>query len=114
MQPPSVASVTNTSITLQWNEPPPELWGNPQRNITRYAVTYSVHDNGNSQVVFVPAEAGAEYTILDLQPETLYDIGVNAVINTDGQGEHPYDLRVQVLTVSTGKYDSSRDATKIC
>ena len=110
MQPPSVPSVTNSSITLQWNEPPPAIPGNPPRYVSQYAVTYSPHDGGNSHVVLVPAETGAEYNITGLLPETLYDIGVDAVINTNGQGEHTYDLGVRLLTVSTGK-NVIRDAS---
>ena len=91
-------------MTLQWNEPAPELTGNPQRNITQYVVTISSQDGGHSQVVYVPAEADAVYLIAGLQPSTTYDIEMDFVIDTEGQGEQMYDLGVSSLTVTTCTY----------
>ena len=102
MQSPSVAGINESSITLRWNEPPPEVPRNPQRNITQYVVTVSPQDGGDAQVVLVPAEAGAEYIIAGLQPVTPYDINVNVVINTEGQGDKTYDIGVLPLTVMSG------------
>ena len=105
-QSPSVANLNETSVTLQWNEPPPEMTGYPQRNITQYAVSISSQDGGEQEVALVPAEAGSNtvYTATDLQPATIYDIEFNVVIDTEGQGERTYDLGISSLIVSTRKY----------
>ena len=100
-QSPSVASVNETSITLQWNELPPELTGNPQRNITQYAVTISSQDGRHQEDVFIPAEDIAVYNFRSLQPATTYNIKVNIVIDTAGQGEQTYDIGVSPLIVTT-------------
>ena len=93
--------VSETSITLQWNEPPPVLTGYPRRNITRYSVAINPQSGGDRQVVFVPAEAGVFKIISNLQNTTVYDIKVSTVINTEGQGEQTYDIGSQVFTLTT-------------
>ena len=100
---PLVADIAETLITLQWNEPPPELTGNPQRNITYYAITISSQDGEDQQFASVPAEA-AVYNITGLQMATTYDIGINVVIDTEGQGEQTYDLGVPPFIVTTREY----------
>ena len=101
MQSPSVAAVNDTSITLQWNDPPPELTGYPKRNITHYAITVTPKDGGDSQVAFVPAEAGAVYTVAGLHWGSTYDIDVNVFIDTEGQGGQVYDMGISLITVNT-------------
>ena len=96
IQSPSV-DVNTTSVSLQWNEPPPRLLGNPQRSITQYEVTTVQRNDGRSQIVFVIAEAGAVYTITSLQSPMAFDIRINVVINTEGQGEQSYDIGVVSL-----------------
>ena len=101
---PSIAGFNKTSITLQWTEPPPELTGKPQRLITQYAIKIiQKYNGGNLQVALVPAEGDAMYVITNLQPATTYDIEVNVVIDTEGQGEQPFDLGVPFLTVTTSE-----------
>ena len=75
--------------------------GNPQRNITQYAVTIRPRDDGTLQAVHVPAEAGLSYVVTGLQPVTTYDIEVNVVIDTKGQGKQTYDLGIPLITVNT-------------
>ena len=94
--------VSKRSITLQWNEPPPDLTGNPPRNITQYAVTVSPQDGGNPHVQFVPAKAGAVCFITNLQTTMAYDIKVEVVIDTERQGEQTYDIGPPQFTVTTG------------
>ena len=93
-------------MILQWNEPPPELTGSLQRNITKYEVTRTPRDGRDSQAVFVLAEANATYILTDLQPGTTYDIEVKVVIDTatKGQGELAYDIGIPTLTIATGMY----------
>ncbi|XP_072042702.1 uncharacterized protein [Amphiura filiformis] len=92
---PSIAIVEGISVTLTWDEPPPALESNPPRNITHYAVTLTPRDGGPSQTVYIPAEAGTNYTITGLTPSTMYDIETHVVIATEGQGEpEPYDLGI--------------------
>ena len=88
---------------VQWNGCPPELTGNPQRNITQYAVTISSQDGGHQEVVFIPAEDVAVYDFEGLQPATTYNFEINVVIYTAEQGEQTYNLGVPPLTVSTRK-----------
>ncbi|XP_072042791.1 uncharacterized protein [Amphiura filiformis] len=98
---PSV-TVVGISVTLSWNEPPPALGSNPTRNITHYAVTLTPQDGGPSQTVYVPAEAGTNYTISELTPSTMYNIETHAVIATEGQGEpEPYDLGIPTQVFET-------------
>ena len=92
--------ISATSITLQWSEPPPVLTGLPHRIIIHYVVTVVPRDGGDSQVVFVPAEAVIVYNITGLN-QTTYDIKVEQVIDTEGQGEQRYDLGSPLLTVTT-------------
>ena len=101
IQATTILSVTGGSITLQWNESIPVLMGNPQRNITYYEVTLTPRNGGTTQVVFVPAEAGAVYTVTKLRYLTTYDIEVNPVINTEGQGEQTYSMEVHSVTANT-------------
>ncbi|XP_072031301.1 uncharacterized protein [Amphiura filiformis] len=98
---PSFVNIEEMSFTLSWNEPPPELTGDNQRQITQYAVTVAPQDGGPSQTVYVPAEEGSEYTITGLTPGTIYDIEIDAVINTDGQGELVYDIGTSPQTIET-------------
>ena len=56
--------------------------------------------------MFVPAEADAVYIITGLQPVTTYDIQIDVVIDTEGQGEQTYDLGVPPLIVTTREYTS--------
>ncbi|XP_072042464.1 uncharacterized protein [Amphiura filiformis] len=92
---PSIAIVEGISVTLSWDEPPPALESSPPRNITHYEVTLTPQDGGSSQTVYIPAEAGTNYTITGLKPSTMYNIETHAVIETEGQGEpEPYDLGI--------------------
>ena len=109
IQPPSVVAFNMTSVSLQWNEPPPELTGNPHRNITQYVVTVSPQDGGDAKVVFVPAEAGVVGMVTGLRLPNTFDIGIEVVIDTEGQGEQTYDIGVPVITVTPapGMYNGS-------
>ena len=100
----SVVTANTTSITLQWNESAPELTGNPYRNITQYAVTVTPRDGGEPRVVFVtaPAETAAVAIVTGLHLPNTFDIGIEVVINTEGQGEQTYDIGVPVITVTPG------------
>ena len=73
--------VDGTSVFLTWDNPPPQLKGDPPREITQYAVTATPQDGGPSETFYVPAEEGASITVSDLDPETAYDIKVSAVID---------------------------------
>ena len=95
-------AVNETSITLQWNKPPPVLRGTPQRNIRQYVVTViSIQHGGDPQVVLVPAEAGAFCIITNLQITATYTVKVDVVIYTEGQGEQTYDIGPRPFNVST-------------
>ena len=108
IQPLSVVAGNKTSVSLQWNEPPPELTGNPHRNITQYVVKVSSQDGGDPQIVFVPAEVGVVGIVTGLRLPNTFDIGTKVVINTEGQGEQTYDIGVPVFTVTpvAGKYSN--------
>ena len=109
IQSPSVLAVNMTSISVQWNEPPPVLIGNPHRYITQYEVTVSPRDGGNPQVALVPAEAGVVVIVTGLRLPNTFDIGIDVVIDTEGQGEQTYDIGVPVITVTPagpGKYNN--------
>ena len=84
--------VNDTSITLQWSEPPPELTENPHRIITQYAVKVVPQGGGDPQFAVVPAEIDVVCVITGLQLSTTYDIKVDVVIDTEGQGEQTYDI----------------------
>ena len=101
--PPSVSDIAGRSITVNWDEPPPELAGDLKRNITQYAITLTPQDGGPPQTFSVPAEAGTEYELTGLMPETTYELQINAVINTDGQGEEIYDIGIPQINVDTGE-----------
>ena len=101
VQSPNIVGINETSITLQWNVPPPDLTGKPNRNITRYAVTFGPQDGGGSQVAFVPPEIDAAYVLTDLRPHATYDIKVEVIIDTEGQGEQTYDIGPPLFSVST-------------
>ena len=58
-------------------------------------------DGGEPQVAFVPAELGAFYIITNLHVTTIYDIKVEVVIHTEGQGELTYDIKPSVFSVTT-------------
>ena len=103
LPPPSLGDIGSRSVTLNWDEPPPELAGDLVRNITQYAITLTPQDGGDPITVFAPAEAGSSLEVTGLKPETAYDIEVMAVINTDGQGEETYDLGIPILTIETSK-----------
>ncbi len=98
----SIINIEDMRITLSWNDPPPSLSGDIPREITQYAVTVTPQDGGPSQTVYVPAEGGAEYTITGLMPGTAYDIDIEVVIDTDGQGEVEYDIGIPAQEVTTG------------
>ena len=101
---PSVGDIGGRSITLNWpNTPPPELQGDIPRNITKYAVTLTPQDGGLPITVFAPAEPGASLEVTGLTPETTYDVDIMTVIDTEGQGEEIYDLKIPTMTVETGK-----------
>ena len=104
LPPPSLGDVGARSITLNWDEPPPGLTSEPPRNITHFAVTLTPRDGGDAITVYAPAEAGTSLDITGLTPETEYHIEVMVVIDTEGQGEETYDLRIPILTVITGKF----------
>ena len=101
MQSPIVVGINETSITLQWKAPPPDLTGKPNRNITQYAVTVSPQDGGGSQVAFVPAEIDAVCIITDLRLHTTYDIKIDVIIDTEGQGEQTYDIGSPLFALTT-------------
>ena len=96
--------VDGTSVSLTWPDPPPQLEGEPQRAIAQYAVTATPQDGGPSETFYVPAEEGAELTLSGLDPETTYDIGVSAVIDTEGQGEETFDLGFPPMSITTCKF----------
>ena len=100
---PSFTDIRGRSITVTFDEPPPELAGDLVRNITQYSVTLTPQDGGDPITVFVPAEAGGEVTIPGLEPETAYDVLVEAVIDTAGQGEETFDLGFTLMTIETGE-----------
>lgn len=93
-----------TSVTLTFEEPPPELpGGDPPRSIAVYVVTFTPQDGGPAQTVSVPAEEGATLTVSGLTPETAYDVSVSAGIETEGQGLETFDLGFAPLAYSTCK-----------
>ena len=100
---PSIEDIGDRSISLNWDEPPPELLSDPPRNITQYAVTLTPQDGGPSVSVFVPAEAGTNYEVTGLKPEAAYDIEVLPVIFTEGQGEATFDMGI-TLIIQTSMY----------
>ena len=102
--PPSVTNIGGRSITLSFADPPPELTGDIERSITQYAVTLTPQDGGDPITVFVPAEAGSEVTVPGLEPETTYEVLVESVIDTAGQGEEIYNLGGDPFTVETSKF----------
>ena len=99
--PSATVNVSSNSITLNWDGPPPELTGDPQRAITQYAVTLTPQNGGEPITTFSPAEAGSEATFTGLEPETTYDIQINAVIDTEGQGEETFDIGVPLFSETT-------------
>ncbi len=98
---PTIEEIGGRSVTINVDDPP-ELDGEPQRNITQYAVTLTPQDGGPPIIAYLPAEAG-NYTIDGLSPETMYDALVEPVIDTDGQGEEPFDIGIEPLTFETGR-----------
>ena len=100
---PSIEDIGDRTITLYWDEPPPELLSEPPRNITQYVVTLTSPDGGPSVSVFVPAQAGTSYEVTGLKPETTYDIEVLPVIVTEGQGEATFDMGI-ALSIQTSMY----------
>ena len=100
---PSIDDIGDRTITLNWDEPPPELLSEPPRNITQYAVTLTPQDGGPSVSVFVPAQAGISYEVTGLKPETTYDIEVLPIIATEGQGEATFDMGI-ALSIQTSMY----------
>ncbi len=88
---------------MSWDAPPPELESDPPRMITQYAVTLTPEDGGPSETVYVPAEEGAEVTVPGLTPETVYNVDVGVVIETEGM-EEVYDLGIPQQTVETCTY----------
>ena len=100
----TLGEVGANTVTLSFNDSPPQLSGEPQRSITQYAVTFTPQDGSPSKTVFVPAEAGATVEVPGLEPETMYDITTRAVIETEGQGEGMYDLGAPLISVLTRKY----------
>ena len=107
IQSPSVVNIDTSwtmdtsSFSLQWNGVPPKLTGSPRRNITQYAVTISRRDGEAPKVVYIPAEAGTVYAVTGLQKLSTYDIEVDVVIDTEGQGKQTYDLGISLITVNT-------------
>ena len=101
---PSFTDIGGRSVTLSFDESPPELAGDLERSITQYAVTLTPQDGGDPITVSVPAEAGAEVTVPGLEPETTYDVEVEAVIDTAGQGEEVFDLGFTPMTVETSMF----------
>ncbi len=99
---PTLADVGGRSITLNIDEPP-ALDSDPPRNISAYSVTLTPQDGDAPQTVIIPAEAG-NYTIPGLKPETMYDIDILPVIETEGQDEpSPYDLGIPSLSAETSE-----------
>ena len=91
---------------MQWNDSPPKLLGSPHRNITQYAATIIPQDGKKSRIVFVPAKAGVVVNVTGLQLPNTFDIRIDVVIDTEGQGEQTYDIGVPMVTVTLlpGKY----------
>ena len=104
--PASVNNVTSKSISLNWDQPPPELTGDLQRTITQYAVTVTPEDGDPLDTVVVPAEAGTVYTIDNLTPDTAYDIQISVVIDTERQGEETFDIGAPSLSATTCKINA--------
>ena len=77
--------------------------------ISHYVVTVIPRDGRDSQVVFIPAEGGIVYNITGLR-QTTYDIKVEHIIDTEGQGELTYDLGLPLLTVTT----TSSEYNNVC
>ena len=102
---PSVTDIGGRSITLSFADPPPELTGEPERIITQYAVTLTPQDGGDPITVFVPAEVGSEVTVPGLKPETTYEVLVETVIDTAGQGEEIYSLGADPITIETSEFN---------
>ena len=101
---PSFTDIGGRSVTLRFDEPPPELAGDLERSITQYAVTLTPQDGGDPITVLVPAEAGSEGTVSGLEPETTYDVLVEPVIDTPGQEEEIYNLGFTPITVETSEF----------
>ena len=59
-------------------------------------------DGGEPITVMVPAEAGTEYEITGLRPETTYDTQIDVVIDTEGS-EETYDIGVPGIVFETSK-----------
>lgn len=60
--------------------------------ITQYAVNVLTQDGLEPQVAFVSATSDAVCVITGLQVSTTYEIKVDVVIDTEGQGEQMYDI----------------------
>ena len=101
---PSFADIGGRSITISFDEPPPELADDLGRSITQYAVTLTPQDGGDPITVLVPAEAGSEGIVSGLEPETTYDVLVEGVIDTPGQGEEIFDLGFTPLIIETSEF----------
>ena len=100
----TLGDIGSNTVMITFNDPPPQLPGEPQRSIKQYEVTFTPQDGGPSKTVIVPAEAGATVEVPGLEPETMYDITTRAVIETEGQGEEMYDLGAPLISVLTRKY----------
>ena len=98
----SIVDVTSDSISLTWNEPPPALTGDLQRAITQYAVTVKPED-GDGLSYIVPAQAGTGFIFNLLEPDTVYDVQISAVIYTERQGEVTFDIGTPSLNATTCK-----------
>ncbi|KAM4739996.1 protein tyrosine phosphatase receptor type Fa, partial [Anableps anableps] len=87
-----VVGLTSTSTVLAW-EPP--LLAERNGKIVKYVVVYrdinSKHNNTNSTTE-------TQMTVLDLQPDTTYDIRVQAFTN---KGGGPFSPSIQSRTMST-------------
>ena len=103
MPSPVVDSIDSSGITLTWEDAPPDLPGDLQRSIAQYEVTVTPQNGGDPITYYVPAVEGASVIISNLESGTPYDVQVNAVIETEGQGETTVDLGVPPLSITTGK-----------
>ncbi len=104
MPSPNVTDIGARSISLNWDEPPPELQSDPPRQITYYAVTATPQDGGDPVTVYVPATPGEDHEIPGLNPETPYDINIAAVVETEGQDEPGiYDFGLAPMAIETSK-----------
>ena len=99
-----MGEIGGNSVTLNWDEPPPVLESDPPRTITQYEIILTPQDGGEPIIAFAPAEAGSSVEVTGLEPETMYDVEVRPVVETEGAGEEAMNFGRSSLTVTTSKY----------